>query len=253
VTDRDGKELTRFEGTGHAGINRVNWDLRYPAPVPPTAEDRWATSEGFFSGSIHAPGPFVDPGVYNVKVDAAGLQAAKTVRVDDDPSISITAQDRARRHDALMKAYELYKTSVTEAQTVRDLRANLTTVMNAWKGEHAASIPDAVRKQADALSKTLDELALLFVGRQGGGPNRGLAYTPPPVPARLATALYNFQSYTAAPRQQDLDKLGELTGVARDASERLKRAVDVDLARLNASLNQAGVPHIIALISTGKP
>jgi len=40
------------------------------------------------------------------------------------------------------------------------------------------------------------------------------------VPARLATVLYNFQSYTAAPRQLDLDKLGELTGVARDASER---------------------------------
>ena len=230
----------------------MNWDLRYPVPVQPTAEDRWATSEGFFAGSIHAPGPFVEPGLYTVKVDAAGPQAAKSVRVDDDPSISITAQDRARRHDALMKAYELYKTSVAEAQTVRDLRANLNSVMNAWTGDRAASIPDAVRKQADALSKTVDELSLLFVGRQGGGMDRGLTYTPPPVPARLATALYNFQSYTAAPRQQDLDKLSELTGVARDASERLKRAVDVDLSRLNTSLNQAGVPHI-ALVSTGKP
>jgi len=61
---------------------------------------------------------------------------------------------------------------------------------------------------------------------------------------RLATALWNFQSYTAAPRQQDLDKLAELTPIARDASAKLKRVVEVDLAQLNAAINQAGVPRI---------
>ena len=108
-------------------------------------------------------------------------------------------------------------------------------------------VPDAVRKQAEAFSKTLDDLSLLFVGRQGGGPGVSLTYIPPAVLARLATALYNFQSYTAAPRQQDLDKLSELTVVAREASARLKRVVDIDLGQLNASINQAGIPRIAAV------
>jgi len=245
VTDRDGKEVASFDGTGHAGINRGNWDLRLPAPVPPTTEDRWATSEGFFSGFIHPPAPFVEPGDYSVTIDAGSHHATRTVHVEDDPAITISAPDRARRHEAMMKAYELYRTSVEEAQTVRDLRANLTDVMDGWKDRKSPAVPDALRKQADAFSKTLDEMTALFVGRQGGGGGGGsLTYTPPPMPARLSPVLWSFQSYTAAPRQQDLDKLAEMTGVARDASARLKRVIDVDLAQLNKAINDAGIPRI---------
>ena len=112
-------------------------------------------------------------------------------------------------------------------------------------------MPDSVRKQAEAFSKTVDELALLFVGRQGADPSSvGLTYVPPPVPNRLATVLHNFQSYTAAPRQADLDKLAELTPVARDAGERLKQAISVDLAKLNKAMNDAGIPHIA--VRTGR-
>jgi len=71
-----------------------------------------------------------------------------------------------------------------------------------------------------------------------------LTYVLQPLPNRLATVLHNFQSYTAAPRQADLDKLAELTPVARDASERLKQAISVDLAKLNKAMNDAGIPHI---------
>jgi hypothetical protein len=243
ITDRDGTEVAAFDAKGQAGVNRVNWDLRLPAPVPPTTEDRWATSEGFFSGFIHPPGPFVEPGEYSVKVEAGSHRATKTVRVDDDPSITITAQDRARRHEALMKAYELYKTSVEEARTVRDLRANLTEIMDVWKDKKSPAIPDAIRTQAEAFSRTLDDVSPLFVPRQGGS-GGNFIYTPPPMPARLATALYNFQSYTAPPRKQDLDKLAELTGVAREASARLKRVIDFDLAQLNKAINDAGIPRI---------
>jgi hypothetical protein len=68
-----------------------------------------------------------------------------------------------------------------------------------------------------------------------GGP-RGLGAR------RRSQALHNVQSYTAAPRQQDLDKLTELEAVARDASERVKQAVSVDPARLNKAMNDAGIP-----------
>ncbi len=245
VADKDGKEIGHVDAPGFAGVNRTNWDLRYPMPTPPSAEDRWATSEGFFAGQIHAEGPFVEPGEYTIKVRAGTREVAKTVRVDDDPSVSISPQDRARRHESMMKAYDLYLAASADAQTVRTLRTALNATQDSWKGEHAIAVPDAVRKEAEAFSKTLDDLAQLFVGRQGGGGlNVGLAYVPPPVPARLATVLHNLQAYTAAPRQQDLDKLTELTAIAKQASERLKQAVDVDLARLNKAMNDAGVPHI---------
>jgi photosystem II stability/assembly factor-like uncharacterized protein len=249
VTDEADHEISELKGPGYAGINRVNWDLRYPMPIQPSAEDRWATSEGFFSGSIHAYGPFVDPGEYRVTVQSDGRETTKTVRVEDDPSVSISAQDRARRHAAVMQAYELYKAAAAEADIVRTLRTNLTAVRDSWKADHRPSVPDTVSRQADEFSKTVDDLSQLFDGRQGGGLNVGLTYVPPPVPARLAAVLYNLQSYSAAPRQQDLDKLAELAVVAHTASERLTRAVGIDLASLNKAINDAGVPHII--VATG--
>jgi photosystem II stability/assembly factor-like uncharacterized protein len=245
VVDSGGKEVGSLDGTGYAGINRVNWDLHYPMPIPQSAEDRWATSEGFFAGAIHAAGPFVEPGEYSVKIQAGGRQASKTVRIDDDPSISIAPQAREQRHIAMIKAYDLYRAAAAEAQSVQQLRTNLAAVMDSWKGDHAPSVPDAIRKEAETLAKNVDELSLLFVGRQGGGFGPALTYVPPPVPARLATVLHDLESYTAAPRRQDLEKLAELTNVARDASARLKQVVDVDLARLNKAMNDAGVAHIV--------
>ena len=243
VSGADGKEIHHFDGTGDAGVNRVNWDLRYPMPIQPSPEDRWASSEGYFAGSIHEPGPFVLPGQYTIKVEVGTRSDTRTVRVGDDLSIVISDQDRATRHAAVMKAYELYKQTVADAQTVRSLRTNLTAAMESWKGD-GTSVPDSVRAQAVAFSKTIDDLGILLVGRQGFDLSVGLAYVPPPVPNRVATVLHNLQSYTAAPRQQDLEKLAELTPIARDAGDRVRRAVDVDLANLNKALNEAGVPHI---------
>jgi photosystem II stability/assembly factor-like uncharacterized protein len=248
VRDRDGNDLGQLDGTGHAGINRVNWDLRYPMPVSPSAEDRWATSEGFFSGFVHDRGPLVEPGEYTVTLHARGREISKAVRVEDDPAISISVEDRARRHEAVMRAYDLYRASAAEAQTVRNLRTSLTAVLDSWTADHAP-VPDGLRKQAEAFSKTVDELSLLFVGRQGGGMNVAITYAPPPVPVRLAGALHSLQSYTAAPRQQDLDRLAELTTVVRDASERLKQAVGVELTRLNKAINDAEVPRIVVTTS----
>jgi hypothetical protein len=245
VADKDGHEIRRLDGTGHAGINRVSWDLRYPMPVEPSAEDRWASSEGFFAGGIRDFGPFVEPGEYRITVKAGTHDAAKTVRVEDDPSIVISPQDRAKRREAITKAYDLYRASAAEVEKVRSLRTSLHALLDSWKGDHAPTVPDGVRKQAEAFSKTVDDLGLLFIGRQGGDPaNVGLAYVPPPVPSRLATVLHNLQSYTAAPRQADLDKLAELTTVARNADERLKQAIDGDLAKLNKAMNEAGIPHV---------
>ena len=243
VSDRDGQEINHFDATGYPGVNRVNWDLRYPMPIQPSPEDRWASSEGYFAGSIHEPGPFVDPGEYTIKVQAGAHSGSKTVRVADDFSIVISTADRAKRLDAVMRAYEIYKRSVADAQTVRALRTNLSAAIDSWKTD-GLPVPDQLRAQADAFSKTVDDLGVLLVGRQGFDFSVGLAYVPPPVPHRVATVLHNLQSYTAAPRQQDLDKLAELIPVVQEASDRVRQAVNVGLSNLNKALNDAGVPHI---------
>lgn len=240
ILDAQGKLVRELEGTGFQGINRVQWNLHYPSPTPPTAEQRWAIAGGFFFRA--AEGPLVEPGVYTVKIAQGPNHASRTVTVSDDPSITISAQDRAARHLVITRAYDLYKSGVEGAKQLGDLKTSLTATMNSWKSE-GTTVPEAVRRNAEAVSHKADELSPLLTGRPEDM-SPPLTYVPPPVPERIAHVLFILESYTAAPRQRDAEELDQLAITERDTLTRLKQLVDVDLANLNKALANAGVPYV---------
>jgi hypothetical protein len=169
-------------------------------------------------------------------------QATKKVQVSDDPEVMISAQDRAARQAALSRGWELYKSAMQGAARLHDLKVSLTATMNAWQTQDA-KVPEALRTDAAALAKKLDQLAPLFTGPadQMSPPIERL---PPPVPERLAHVVFILESYTSAPRQRDLEQIDELAGVEQDAMAKLKQLFDVDLAKLNKSFAEAGVPYV---------
>src|SRR2546430_861494 len=64
ITDSTGKVVRRFAGPTGAGIQRVSWDMRYPAsslPPPPNPDGEDPFNEG-------PAGPLVMPGTYKVAV-----------------------------------------------------------------------------------------------------------------------------------------------------------------------------------------
>jgi photosystem II stability/assembly factor-like uncharacterized protein len=66
VTDPEGRVVRRLTGPVTAGIHRVAWDLRYPAPNPPRpGADSTDQEEGFFGTPR---GPYVVPGTYRVSL-----------------------------------------------------------------------------------------------------------------------------------------------------------------------------------------
>src|SRR5262249_51834207 len=75
ILDSQGKLVRELEGTGFEGLNRVTWDLRYPATGPSTSEQKWAIAGGFFYRGANAPQ--VEPGVYTVKVSQGANVATK--------------------------------------------------------------------------------------------------------------------------------------------------------------------------------
>lgn len=241
ILDSQGNLVRRLDGTGVEGLNRVTWDLRYPAIGPSSAEQKWAIAGGFFYRA--ADGPPVEPGVYTVKISEGANQATKTVNVSDDPDVSMSNADRAARRVAMMRAYELYKSTLDGANRLRAMREALAATIKVWKAEGAAPVPDPVRKQADTLSHEADELAPLFIGNPDPL-NEPLVRLPPPLPERVAHVLFILENYSAAPRPRDA---GELSGLARlehDAMQRLHQTIDVDLKSLNQALAAAGVPYI---------
>ncbi|HLJ39960.1 MAG TPA: hypothetical protein VKT50_00600 [Candidatus Acidoferrales bacterium] len=244
VLDSSGKIVREItDAKPGAGINRVDWDLRYDPPVKPTPEQLAAQAQGFFGGG--ARGPMVEPGTYTVKVALGDDSQTQTVKVEEDPRIQISATDRAARHDMQMQLYDLYKRADEGAKTIGGLKKSLTDTLAAWKKPGAPKIPDDIRKQAEALSKKVNDLSGKFVTERGaGGAGGPLHYTPPPLPQRVGRLMFQLEGYTAAPTQGEKDEMAGVSQELSTALDSVHAIVDTDLANLNKALRDANVPYI---------
>jgi hypothetical protein len=244
VLDKSGKTVRELDGPKEAGLNRVNWDLRYAAPAEPTEEQRNAMTQGFFFGG--ARGPMVEPGEYAIKIAAGKTEATQTAKVEEDPRINASAAERAARHKALMDLYELYKTADSGQKSVTRLKTQLTSTLESWKRPGASAVPENVRKSAEALSKQVDDLSSRFVAPQGptGAAGPPLEYRPPTFPQRIGRLMFAIEGYTAAPTSQQIDDIAVVSKSLPEAMTRLKKLTDEDLPALNKAMNDAGMPHI---------
>jgi hypothetical protein len=188
----------------------------------------WETSDGAITwkpifeqvGATSIGAVLVAPGDYIVKIQGKDV-ATKTVHVLDDPAIAISEGDYGAPEAAISRAYDLYR-----------VRTAVTATLNFWKSSSAAPVPQALRTDAEAFSKKIDELAPLLTG--GGNPlTMPQTFRQPPIPERVAHLLFTFENYTAAPRARDMEHLDQLAAAEQDA-----------LARLDKSFADSGVACI---------
>jgi len=165
--------------------------------------------------------------------------------VEEDPRIQISAADRAARHEMQMQLYDLYKRADEGEKTIGGLKKSLTDTLAAWKKPGAPKIPENIRKQAEALSKKVNELSGKFVTERGfGGAGGPLHYTPPPLPQRVGRLMFQIEGYTAAPTQGEKDEMGGISQELSTALDSVHTIVNTDLANLNNALRDANVPYI---------
>jgi photosystem II stability/assembly factor-like uncharacterized protein len=247
VLDKDGKTVRDMDEEASAGLNRVNWDLRYTTPVEPTAEQREAQAQGFFFGGPR--GPLVEPGEYSVKVSLGKNEATEKVKVEEDPRIQVSAADRAARHEAMIQLYEMNKTADQGKKTLTGLKESLKTTRESWKKTGAPKIPETIEQSAEAVSKKIEDLSGKFIPPETppGFAGAPLVYTPPPLPQRIGRLLFAIDGYTAALTPPEVQELAELTKALHDAMDEVHKLEEVDVAKLNKALNESGVPRIAAI------
>jgi len=248
VFDKDNKSVREIDGPGAAGLNRTNWDLRYDPPSEPTPEQREAMEAGYYEGPR---GPLVDPGEYTVHVKAAGKEATQKVTVEEDPRINLSAADRAARRAALAELYAMAKTAAKDRKTILALQTALKGAREQWKKEaekkDGLKIPEDIQKQAEELQKKVDEVAKKYNREREGLGNAGppFEWLPVPLPRQVQELMEDIDGFSAAPGQQQTEKISELKPQVSDASATVKKLMDEDLAALNKKMNEAGIPHIV--------
>lgn len=249
ILDKDGKVVRELEGGKDAGLNRVNWDLRYASPAERTLEQREALARGFFAGAPRDP--MVEPGEYTVKITVGKDEASKPVRVEEDPRISVSDTERAARRQAIMQLFELYKTADQGRKTITGLKTALTAAIESWKKPGAPKIPENVQRAAHTLSRQVEELHGKFVAPPDET-HPLLVYRPAPLPQRVGRLMFVIEGYTAAPTPQQAEELVALSMLLRETMDKMKKIVDEGLANLNKMMNEAGIPHISIAPAPGR-
>ncbi len=126
VHDAAGAEVARLEGTGHAGINRIVWDLRHSEPEVADDAGQGAGPGGGGPGgggfgNSQRRGPLVVPGTYTVRVNALNEIAEGTIEVREDPRIAskVDPDVRAAWTAMLLQIAELRRDAQALSRRVR--------------------------------------------------------------------------------------------------------------------------------------
>lgn len=292
IADKSGKNIREINGSTEAGVNRVNWDLRYDAPVRPqggpggvagargnpaqtgganpaeVAPVEGGTAEaggqggqgggqggggggggggGFFGGG--GRGPLADPGEYTITVAAAGKAVSKPTTIEQDPRINMPPEVMAQRRQAIEKLYGMMREADASRRRIVALRTSLTALTDGWKRPGAPQPPEAVKKQADSMLASVNEVVTTFEVERGGGLGDAgppLKWTPPPVNQKIGRLMNSIDSYTGPPTARQLADVEATSTELQAGLAAVKKLTDEDLPRLNKSMAEAGVPYVTA-------
>jgi hypothetical protein len=146
--------VRELEASGEAGFNRVVWDLRARAP----------------EGVPNARGPFVLPGPYRVYLSTPVGSVAVSLRVDWDPELSLSDEERARRYRFLTDAGRLQERIQGASAALAAVRKQLTDLQEPLKGVRGnARLADGVSR----FTSSIEQLQRRLGGGSGGDEEGG--------------------------------------------------------------------------------
>jgi photosystem II stability/assembly factor-like uncharacterized protein len=238
-------EIVReLDGTSRAGINRVEWDLRWQTPAEPADLQIFAMRQGFFFYRVlphlGMPGPFVEPGDYKVTISIGDRTSSKSLTVVEDPTVILDGTERSRHQQLLMDSFHLYSEAIRAQKGVVAVEGPLNSAMAAWT--KIGTPPKEIEAFADTVAKKVTDLRNQLLGPKVRDPVH------PPSPAliaRSAELLYGLEAHTAAPTRTQEAQFAELRLSLAEASRQLGQLRDEDLPALNSKMRQAGMAYIV--------
>jgi photosystem II stability/assembly factor-like uncharacterized protein len=281
ISDKDGKVVRRMRRVeDEAGVNRVNWDLRYDAPPGGPAGGRAAALASGASagtpadtslaalrarrrarteGAAEGPNddnpfagpqaPSVLPGTYTVALSVGGREYKKTVQVELDPRSDMTQPQVVAQHDAAIQMRDLTLRVNRVIATTDDIVRQLTALQDQLRrapvaGGGAAATPDStprgVLADVDSTIRDLRHFRDSVLAR----PLAGLGYRQyPRLREEVQTISGMIWRPLMPPTAGEMQRLGELKTETDDAQARLDAIIAGRVSRINQAL--AGTPHVI--------
>lgn len=243
VKDSAGNVVRRLNGAPTAGIQRVTWDLRYPATqlAPPRPPGTEALDEVF--GPPPA-GHLVMPGKYSVTLQkrAGGawtqLGQPQTFNVVTEGLMTLAAADRKDLFEFQQKASRLQRTMSGALNTANEARTRLASAKRALVETPSAS--ERLIDEVTGLDKRLNEILKAMSGDRTLAARQENA--PPSINSRVATVAAATRMANARPTQTQINEYNIAAQDFEIELKKLRQLLEVDLPRLDKAMEAAGAP-----------
>ncbi len=230
VADAAGVTVASVTGTGHAGVNRVTWNLRF------------GSGGQFGQGNGGPPGRsfrlLAPPGEYQVTLHAAGREHTQRLSVLKDPNSGGTEEDIAAQHALLLEL-------ATDIETANDLTTRIDSIRSQLDSLAVRTADDtsvaAIRDASVELERSFTLVADSLVQQKPGG----FFMWPVKLTAKLIYLANNVQSSDHAPTDQAREARAFLETLLHVAESEYEGLVVGDLATLNRMLRSRGLPPIV--------
>ena len=127
--------------------------------------------------------------------------------------------------------------------------SGLNALESAWKKPDASKIPDDVKKSAEALKKTLDDLRPLFATRNFFEPPSAEErkaepdFVLPALMQRVSSQISGLEAFSAPPNDTELQQIALVKAALAVAAKKVD-AMREQVAKFNDAMNAAKVPFI---------
>jgi photosystem II stability/assembly factor-like uncharacterized protein len=223
-----------------AGLNRVNWDLRYDAPAALSHSFEINANPGLTPASPE--GPLALPGTYTFRLTVDGKSYSQTATIVNDPRSPATAAGLRAQQALLLRISD-------DIEASSDGHARATTLRAAVERAAGANAPADVAAAAASIRAKIDSVDRGARGGRGGGAGRGSARPVPNftgVNGTLVGQLNAQDGGDMAPTGSALAAYAKACGDLQAVEANWSRIITVDLAALNSALAAHGMTAVPA-------
>lgn len=173
IQDMEGNIVRKIDTKKQMGLNRLNWDLRYPRPVQPKLrtvpegkpwvkdefnEEGWRVlySWDLDLNAGNKIGPKVTPGLYKVTMKVGTKEQSQFVEVRKDPSTTGTIESIRQQTKVSLKLYNAINQTVNMINESELIRAELQAKMATMKPKAKAAASDLLQALTEVAAQLYD-------------------------------------------------------------------------------------------------
>jgi photosystem II stability/assembly factor-like uncharacterized protein len=260
ISDAEGKVVRRLTAPAAPGIQRLNWDFRYAPPVVQAApqgfggfgggggaggggggggDDPAGGGGGSFGGG--GQGELAMPGKYTVTMAKrvggviTPLAGSQMFNVVAEGTEKMTPQDRIILAEFQRKVIRLRRAVTGALDAANNGKTKLGLMKRA--ALEAPGGNQALLNEVNALDDKFDEVLQALRG------GRELSDTPPPsINQRVGAIVQRIRLTALRPTQTQQEQYNIAAEEFKVALAKLKALTDIDLAKLDKTLETAGAP-----------